>query len=29
MIMPQVEKPVSLKPEGLMNLKIEANCFLA
>src|SRR5512133_1684360 len=27
MIMPQVEKPVPLEPERLMNLKIKADCF--
>jgi hypothetical protein len=29
MIMPQIKKPVSLEPERLMDLKIEANRFFA
>jgi hypothetical protein len=29
MIMPQIKKPVSLEPEGLMDLKIETNRFFA
>jgi hypothetical protein len=28
-IMTYIKKPVSLKPERLMDLKIKANCFLA